>query len=285
MLVGQCRSLSFPGFERALAYWCQCADDARAEDRAAGLVAGRRASAVRTLDGMVDVAARLEPLEGSAFLEELARLEQVLFQADWTEARAEHGAGATESQLKRTGPQRRADAMVEMAKRSATAAGGGLRPLVTVLVGWETLHGRMCETEDGTVVTPGQVVGLLPSADVERVVFDGPSRIIDVGHKRRLYEGGIRRAVEVRDRHCQHPSGCHVPASRCHVDHILEWARGGRTTQENGRLLCPVHNRRRNGEQARPPPERPRGPLADPARYAALEAMRRRIRLCHYAAP
>ncbi|MGH9247583.1 MAG: hypothetical protein ACRD29_25395, partial [Acidimicrobiales bacterium] len=41
---------------------------------------------------------------------------------------------------------------------------------------------------------------------LERVVFDGPSRVIDVGPHRRLFDVATRRSVEVRDRECFHPS-------------------------------------------------------------------------------
>jgi 5-methylcytosine-specific restriction endonuclease McrA len=100
------------------------------------------------------------------------------------------------------------------------------------------------------VLSPGELVPVLAGADVERIVFDGPSRVIDVGEAR-FFRGALRRAIEVRDRHCQHESGCDVPAERCEVDHIVPAGEGGPTTQENGRLLCGFHNRRRN---ERPPP-------------------------------
>ena len=130
-----------------------------------------------------------------------------------------------------------------MSRRSRTASEGGPRPrpLVTVLVG-ETTLGRICELSTGTVVAPGQVVPLLRDADLERVVFDGPDRVMSVSH-RRSFVGAVRRAIEVRDRRCQHPSGCDEPASRCDVDHIHPWADGGETSQENGRLYCWRHNR------------------------------------------
>lgn len=86
--------------------------------------------------------------------------------------------------------------------------------------------------------------------DVERIVFDGPSRVIDVGVRTRVFTGGLRRAVEVRDRHCAFP-GCEIP-EQCQVDHIIEWANGGPTSQENGRLLCPAHNRQRPGRTTPP---------------------------------
>jgi len=147
----------------------------------------------------------------------------------------------------RTAGQRRADALVEMARRSAAKSSSHrpARPLISVLIGVETFAGRVCELADGTPITPGQVVPLLSEADVERVVFDGPNRVIQLGEREQFFTGGLRRAIEVRDRHCAHP-GCYVPADLCQVDHIIEWAKGGETSQSNGRLLCPVHNRRRN---------------------------------------
>jgi hypothetical protein len=53
---------------------------------------------------------------------------------------------------------------------------------------------------------------------VERIVFDGPSRVTDVGVRRRLFEGATRRVIEVRDRECFHPL-CDEPV----VDVV--WAR------------------------------------------------------------
>jgi hypothetical protein len=85
---------------------------------------------------------------------------------------------------------------------------------------------------------------LLDRAAVERAVFDGPDRVMTVGHTR-LFTGALRRAVEVRDRHCTHP-GCTVPAERCEVDHVVPFAEGGPTNQSNATLLCPAHHRWRH---------------------------------------
>jgi hypothetical protein len=135
------------------------------------------------------------------------------------------------------------------------------RPLITVLTGYGAFS-RICELADGTVVAPGAVVPLLGEADIERIVFDGPSRVIDVGVRRRFFAGATRRAIEVRDRHCTHPSGCDVPAERCDIDHIVPYAEGGLTVQDNGRCLCGFHNRLRHNRlrvgdrHERPPPEK-----------------------------
>jgi len=80
---------------------------------------------------------------------------------------------------------------------------------------------------------------------VERIVFDTPSRVMDVGVKRRLFTGATRRAVEVRDQECFHEY-CEIPAEQCQIDHVEPWAAGGLTTEANGRVACDFHNRQRH---------------------------------------
>jgi hypothetical protein len=77
------------------------------------------------------------------------------------------------------------DALVEMAIRATSAAADGKRPrpLLSILVGEHSLR-RVCELADGTVVAPGTVAAILSDADIERVVYDGPSRVVDLGRAR-----------------------------------------------------------------------------------------------------
>jgi hypothetical protein len=96
-----------------------------------------------------------------------------------------------------------------------------------------------------TILTPGTAARWLTEADIERIVFDSPSRVIDVGATRRFFTGALHRAVEVRDRTCFHPS-CDEPPLFPQIDHIHEASKGGPTTQDNGRLACGFHNRWRN---------------------------------------
>lgn len=251
MLAEHARSLPFAEFRRSLDYWRQLAEPDGAEDAADGLRRRRELHASTTLDDAVVIKGFLDPVAGATFLSELERLERVLFEADWAEARERLGDRVRSSDLVRTSAQRRADALVEMAVRSRSAPPDSRRPrpLVTVLVDYPTLAGRVCELSTGAALTPGQLLPLLTEADIERVVFDGPSRVIDVGEARRLFRGVTRRAVEVRDRRCTH-QGCDEPAERCDVDHIVPWPEGP-TVQSNGRLRCPDHHEHR---RRRPPP-------------------------------
>jgi hypothetical protein len=114
-----------------------------------------------------------------------------------------------------------------------------------VFVGCETFAGRLCELANGTPVTPGSLAPWLEHADIERVVFHGPSRVIDLGEARRLFTGALRRIIQLRDREC-FEAACDIRAEHAQVDHIEPWAHGGTTTQANGRVACAFHNRLRN---------------------------------------
>jgi hypothetical protein len=255
-LVDQASRMSYKDFARMLAYWLQVADMLGESDKAKRQHEGRHFAAAETFEGCWDFVSGLDKIGGTQVNNEIVRLENILFTQDWNEAKAIHGDDTRLEHLKRTPTQRRADAFVLMAKRSHALPDDIPipPPLITVLVGWETFKGRLCETEAGTVLDPSDLFRLLEEADIERVVFDTPSRVIEVGQRQRFFTGALRRAIEVRDRHCQHP-GCDVPASQCEADHIVEYANGGPTVQSNGRMMCGTHNRTRNN---RPPPPRRR---------------------------
>jgi hypothetical protein len=254
-LVDDAQRLAFVSFDRRVAYFRQIADPDGCEAEAQDAFERRSLFAARTFESTVDAKALFDPIGGTIWRNELDRLERQLFEEDWKEARERLGDDATFDDLRRTSGQRRLDAQVEMARRSAALPEGGVfnRPLITVLVGYETFAGRICQLADGTVVTPGQVVPLLSDADIERVVFDGPSRVIDVGAKQRLFRGATRRSVEVRDLFCTEET-CDVPYERADIDHIRPWALGGPTTHDNGRVRCPRHNPGRR-KPYQPPPD------------------------------
>jgi hypothetical protein len=195
----------------------------------------------------------LDPISGEIVRNELKRLEKELFEQDWTQARDSLGREPKPHELPRDSSQRRADALVEVATRSRTTPADGQRPspLLTILVGYETMHGRICEVADGEAVSPRSLLPLLSEAVVERAVF-GPGNRVEVGKRARLFTGATKRAIEVRDRRCTHPY-CDRPAPECQCDHIIEYSKGGLTIQENGRLLYGFHNRLRNQSRTRAP--------------------------------
>jgi hypothetical protein len=246
-LVEHCTTLRFRDARKVIDYWCNRADADAAEDQAERQRNAAHLDVSSTLDGTVAINGLLDPIGGAIVNNELTRLERELYLAD------------KHNDIVRTSSHRRAAALVEMATRSATAPADGRRPkpLFTALVGDHTME-QLCELSNGTVVTPGSLFRYAGDADLEVVLFDGPTTVISVSH-RRTFTGRLRRAVEVRDRHCQHESGCDVPVEQCDIDHIEPHANGGPTSQFNGRVECHPHNRNpdRHDHGGIPRPTRP----------------------------
>jgi len=268
-LVEWCSELTAAASARLVTYWGHRVDaevgrDDEARDQA------NRLHVSETLDGAVVVNGVLDALSGAAFANELRHLADEVRLSD------------LRTGIDRTPAQRRAAALVEMAIRSASAPADGRRPqpLFTVQLGDDSFQ-RLCELGHGTVISPSALVPWLSTADLETVLFDGPSTVVSVSH-RRNFTGALRRAIEVRDRHCQHPSGCEIPADRCDVDHVVPFAQGGPTDQFNGRLQCPTHNRRTDLHDHGAPPL----PWRSVGRIDALRArVRWRIRQAEPAGP
>jgi hypothetical protein len=257
-LVSYAKELKFAPFTQAMAYWEQMADPDGAEESDMERAARRDVYLTPTIDGMYLGKMTLDPISGAIVADELHRLEQELFDADWAKAKEELGREPRIDELWRTPAQRRADSIVEMATRSKTAPADGRRPepLITILVDYPTLYGRICELANGIVLSPGSLLEWLDGASFERVVF-GPGKRAECSVQSRFFTGATRRAIELRDRGCVHEY-CEETVDNCEIDHIVPYSKGGPTTQENGRVLCGFHNRQRN--QGVDPPDGPEPP-------------------------
>ena len=183
----------------------------------------------------------LDALSGEIFQNELDRLYELLRLQDLRDG------------VERTPKQRRAAALVEMATRSATMPAGGQRPkpLFTITTGighfaW------LCHTAAGTIIEPELLMPYLSQAEIERMVYDPPNRKLEASY-RTTFTGVLRKIIGLRDRHCQHPSGCDEPATKCDVDHIEPRSCDGITCLCNGQLLCKYHNRIVKAEHDRTP--------------------------------
>ena len=247
------RSLSFAQFDRLVRAWSAMAEDqVDPRDR---LNRDRHLHASTTFGGATAIGGMLDPNSGAIFRQELERLEREMFLADWADAESQRGPGnVTADLLARTASQRRADALVEMAKRSRTLASTPttdlVRPVISVLVGADAFK-EACEIFNDTVLTPRQVAPLIADADIERVVYGPEPHHLELGRRARFYSPAQRRAIQLRDRVCAHPT-CDIPAQNCDIDHIQEHSQGGPTTLANARLLCPRHNRQRPGRTTPP---------------------------------
>lgn len=231
MLVDHARTLRFAEFTRCIKYWCQRVDPDGCERAGRDLLAKTSLTVSTTLDDAIHLEGLLDPVGGRIFRNGLDRIVRDIERLD------------DERGVTRSPAERRAAALVEMAIRANTAPAGGKRPepLLMLVVGAESMS-RLCELACGTVITPGLLVPHLTALRIQGIVFDD-SRPIPAMSTSRTFTGWMRRAIQVRDRHCQHPAGCDEPITRCDVDHILPHARGGQTSYVNGRLRCQTHNR------------------------------------------
>jgi hypothetical protein len=248
MLVDEAKRLKFNAFDSVMGYWENLADPDGANEADLARIERRKAWLAKSGGGYFGQM-NFDQVSGTIVYDELSRIEQEFFAADWAEAKHRLGREPKVHELARTKDQRGADAMVEMAIRSGTTPAGGKRPrpLFTFLVGYETFKGRICELENGLVVSPDTMFPWMGEADFERVVFS-PGKRIEVSVRSRLFKGATKRAIELRDRQCTHPY-CDLLAEKCQADHVITWNQGGPTQQENGRLLCGFHNRLRNGRE------------------------------------
>jgi hypothetical protein len=74
-------------------------------------------------------------------------------------------------------------------------------------------------------------------------VFDGHSnRPLYLGRSRRIASPDQRVVLCALERGCTHP-GCDVPADKCEVHHIDEWATGGHTDIDKLTLSCTPHHK------------------------------------------
>jgi hypothetical protein len=262
VLVEQCATLRHAQAVRAVEYWMQLADSATGDSTPPPCERPSRMHASTTFQGTVRMDGLLNRLDGAVVTGELQRLERELYLAD-------EAAGNV-----RTNSERLAAALVEMATRSASTPADAQRPrpLFSVLLGDKSFE-RLCELATGQVIAPHLLVPHLSVAEMETFLFDGPFTVI-AASPARCFTGRLRRAIEVRDRHCQHPSGCDVAAPDCDVDHIVPVTGHGATSQFNGRLECRPHNRNaaKHDHGATPLPGRP---------ITVLDAVRARLRWRH----
>jgi hypothetical protein len=243
-LLGVARSYGFVSFKAACDRWSMVFDPDGAEQKAADDRNAREVHLAQSFGGMWFGQMTLDPISGQIVGDALREIEREMFEADWSKAKTRLGRRPTILELERTPAQRRADALVEMATRARTAPADGRRPapLFTVVVGLDALCGPILELFNRTVITPGTAARHLTEADLERIVYDSRSRVIDVGEQTRFFRGALRRGIEVRDRTCFHEACDEVP-ERLQIDHVHEVCKGGKTTDENGQGGCGFHNR------------------------------------------
>jgi hypothetical protein len=89
------------------------------------------------------------------------------------------------------------------------------------------------------VAGPDRLASLLRQGLLD-VPYNSKPVILDVGVSTSI-PGYIRRAIQLRARHCEWP-GCRKPPAHCDVHHLRHQADGGETSIRNCALLCQFHH-------------------------------------------
>ncbi len=201
---------------------------------------------VQTDDGTWFLRATLDPVGGATLAAALDA------------GSAPAAAGPDGSRDRRSAPQRRAAALVQLADERLAALPGGTRtrPRVTVTVEATTLadpwaHGAApgeltapgCgDAHGGHPLPPGALAAVVCDADVVPVLVGPGGAPLDVGRTVYAFPERVRTAIVARDRGCTFPHACGRPAAWCQVHHLLPFSAGGATSERNGALVCtPAH--------------------------------------------
>ena len=233
VLLDAAATVEVQDFPRVTRRWASLADDELAQSDAAFAFARRGFTLAPTTGGSV-LGGFLDPEASVAVTKTLDAMQPPEGSADT-----------------RSVAQRRADALVLLCER----ARGGTLPQswpiagAEVVVPYELLAGRalaeldglQCEIEGFGPIPRVMAERLLCDCAVGRVVMKGRSQILDLGRRTRTVPDRLRRAIVIRDEHCQFP-GCRAPASWCDTHHLVWWTRGGETSLENLALLCRRHH-------------------------------------------
>jgi Domain of unknown function (DUF222)/HNH endonuclease len=141
--------------------------------------------------------------------------------------------------------QRRADALVEMARRVLQTTNSTTRRSsdALLLIPFDTfVNGGVATYADGTTVSPDRVRRLLCDAVITPLLQGDAGQPLWMGRSVRTATDAQRRALVARDRHCAFP-GCYRPVSWTEAHHIQYWDRDqGPTDIDNMCLLCTTHH-------------------------------------------
>ena len=97
------------------------------------------------------------------------------------------------------------------------------------------------EGAEATPVSQETLERLVCGGATEEIIFDKDLNPIDVGKLMRLYSKKQKTALAARDGGCMWP-GCDRPPSWTEAHHVEHHHKGGKTTIENGILLCRFHH-------------------------------------------
>ncbi len=252
MLLGWAQQFPFTDFKDLYDVWRAHADPDDLDATAADQYERRELYLSKMLDGIGKLDGILDP-EGLRLVREALR------------ALSAPSAGDT-----RTAAQRRADALVDMARITmdqvkakveleAAAEGDTLfgpmlperrrkrnRPKVFATIAYEHLVdgagvGAVDTNLDRDVVSAEAIRRMCCDAGIHRIVTSPLGTVIDHGRERRVVSDTQFDRLHLRDHGCRWP-GCGVPAAGCDAHHADHWLHDGETEDDNLVLVCWHHH-------------------------------------------
>ena len=220
-------------FKLVLDTWRMHADPEREERTAQERYDQRSLHLSSMLDGMGRLDGVLDP-EGFAIVREAIRALSIPCDGD-----------------ERSAAQRRADALVTMAKHSLETAQpvpGKKRnkPRVVATIAVDDLTdgtgGGRLDTNHDALVRPAEAIRRIAcDAGIHRYITDPLGTVIDHGRGRRTVSDAQLDRLVIRDHGCR-VAGCGIPASGCEAHHAVHWLDHGHTDDDNLVLLCWHHH-------------------------------------------
>jgi len=186
-------------------------------------------------NGMVAISGQLDPESGAVLTAALDPLS------------APNPSDTDGGRDPRTPDRRRAEALIELARR-AVAAGNNApttsKAQIVVTIGYDQLAGAVRgagTTLGGQVLSPQTVRKLACDANIIPMVLGSQGQPLDVGRTKRLVTPALLAALWARDKGCTFP-GCGRPPQWTDAHHVRHWSEGGTTSLLNLALLCGYHH-------------------------------------------
>ncbi len=259
MLLDDAINLPYADFDRNLRTWEALADPIGDDVRNERAKARREVNLTPRPGGGWNLTGFLPEPAGVEFAEIFAWYADAEWRLDWADARNRIGHQATQADLARTEAQRRADAVLAMARASISRDPKTPRPTksavtVDILLDHDTMEAHtsgatpdprrfrnvISRTRSGRRLHPDDAINAALLGHIRRAVYDQSGTIIELGRRSRLFRGPARDAVMLLLTTCVW-IGCDQPVAWCDADHSLGWKAHGATVPRNGQPLCTGH--------------------------------------------
>lgn len=258
--IARAEELCFNDFADVVAAWLELADQDGADPHDRAHLNRDCTLTQNSLSKVWETKATQAPNAGAIDKEIFDAYVEAEFHKDWEHAKQIHGDDVCNDLLARTDAQRRADAHHQIyldaaANKEVSAAANVVHNIMYDHDTYDEMASRFagnpanpldpdsyrCTTIDGHRLNPAEAFLDSLTSQIRRVIIDAKGVVLDMGHAR-FFTGYTRLAAQFNRRDCGWV-GCHIPVSRCQIDHMNKHSHGGPTNPNNGVPMCRRHNR------------------------------------------